>query len=297
MLVLLVASFAMVHLIPGDPVRAALGPTAPAALVRERRAELGLDESLWQQFLTYVGNLLNGNLGVSFVSQQPVSEIIGARLLSTLELALLATLVALVIAIPVGIAMAIRTEGGRNHGSELSFTTATGTLAAIPDYVLGVGLIVVFAVQLEWLPPAGKTGVASYVLPVAVLALAPAAALARMVRVESMRELGKDYIRMARAKRLPPRRLYISHLLPNALTATLTVGGLLLSSLIAGTVIVESIFAWPGLGARIVESIIDKDYPVAQAAILVYGAVVLLVNLVVDLALAVVDPRSTIREA
>lgn len=297
MLVLLVASFSMMHLIPGDPVRAALGPTAPSELVGQRRAELGLNDPLHTQFLAYVGDLVQGSFGVSFVSRQPVGEVIGARFVSTVELALLATGVALLIAIPLGILVAIRTENGRNRGSELSFTSTTGALAAIPDYVFGVGLIVVFAVQMAWLPPAGKGGPDSYILPVVVLALGPAATLARLVRVEALRELGKDYIRMARAKRLPATRIYLRHLLPNALTATLTVSGLLLSSLIAGTVIVENIFAWPGLGTRIVESIIDKDYPVAQAVILVYGTVVLVVNLAVDLALVAIDPRSTLKDA
>lgn len=297
MLVLLVASFSMMHLIPGDPVRAALGPTAPSELVAQRRADLGLDEPLLSQFFAYVRDLLHGSFGTSFVSRQPVGEVIGARFMNTLELAMLATAVALLIAIPLGILVAIRTENGRNRGSELSFTSVTGALAAVPDYVFGVGLIVVLAVQLAWLPPAGKGGLDSYLLPVTVLALGPAATLARLVRVETLRELGKDYVRMARAKRLPPTRIYLRHLLPNALTSTLTVGGLLLSSLIAGTVIVENIFAWPGLGTRIVESIIDKDYPVAQAVILVYGTVVLVVNLAVDLALVLIDPRSTLKDA
>lgn len=297
MLVLLVASFSMMHLIPGDPVRAALGPTAPSELVAQRRAELGLDEPILSQFLAYIGDLAHGSFGVSFVSRQPVGEVIGARFVSTLELAVLATGLALLVAIPLGILVAIRTENGRHRGSEISFTSVTGAVAAIPDYVFGVILIVLVAVQLAWLPPAGKDGPASYILPVVVLALGPAATLARLVRVEALRELSKDYIRMARAKRLPATRIYLRHLLPNALTSTLTVGGLLLSSLIAGTVIVENIFAWPGLGSRIVESIIDKDYPVAQAVVLVYGAVVLVVNLLVDLVLVVIDPRSTLKDA
>ncbi|MEQ4304287.1 ABC transporter permease [Plantactinospora sp. B6F1] len=295
MVLLLVASFAMIHLIPGDPVRAALGPTAPAELVQQRRSELGLDDPIAVQFGRYLRDVFTGDLGTSFVSRQPVAEIIGARLLSTLELAALATLVAMLIAIPIGMLLATRTENGRNRASELVFTSVTGVLATIPDFLLAVGLVVVFAVNLAWLPPAGKGGPESYLLPIIALAVGPAAVLARLVRVEALRELGTDYVRMARAKRLPAWRVQLRHLLPNTLTATLTVGGLLLSSLVTGTVIVEYVFAWPGLGSRIVESITDKDYPVAQAAILVYGAIVLVVNLVVDLALAVLDPRSEIR--
>jgi peptide/nickel transport system permease protein len=296
MAVLLVASFAMIHLIPGDPVRASLGPTAPADLVARRRAELGLDDPLLAQFGRYLHGVFTGRFGTSFISRQPVAEIIGPRLANTLELAALATLVALLIAIPLGMALAVRTENGRNRGTELSFTAVTGAVAAVPEFLLGVGLVVVFAVLLKWLPPARKAGPETFILPIAALAAGPAAVLARLVRVETLRELGRDYVRMARAKRLPARRLYLRHLLPNTLTATLTVGGLVLSSLIAGTVVVEYVFAWPGLGARIIDSITAKDYPVAQGVILVYGAIVLAINLAVDLALAAIDPRSRIGE-
>jgi peptide/nickel transport system permease protein len=191
--------------------------------------------------------------------------------------------------------MAIRTQYGRHRGTEVAFTSTTGAVAAIPEFLLAVGLVILFALTLKWLPPAGKAGPPSFILPVVALSLGPAAVLARLLRVEAVRELGKDYMLMARAKRLPPARLYVLHLLPNALTATLTVGGLLLSALVAGTVIVESVFAWPGMGAELTQSIIQKDYPVAQAMILVYGAIVLFVNLLVDIALAALDPRSAIR--
>lgn len=291
---LLVASFAMIHLVPGDPVRAALGPTAPTALVEQRRAELGLTASVLTQFGRYLKGVFTGQFGTSFVTQEPVSQIIGARLASTLELALLATAVALIVAIPLGIALAVRTENGRGRGSELTFTTATGALTAVPEFLLGVGLVAVFAVALKWVPVATKAGPSSYVLPVLSLAAGPAAVLARLLRVEALRELGTDYMRLARAKRLTSWRLYARHLLPNALTATLTVGGLILSSLIAGTVVVEKVFAWPGLGSSITSAVVNKDYPVAQAAILIYGAIVLVVNLLIDLALSALDPRSEI---
>jgi peptide/nickel transport system permease protein len=294
--VLLVASFAMLHLIPGDPVRAAMGPTAPTELVAARRAELGLDEPILMQFRHYVAGVFTGDFGTSFVSQQPVSKVIGDRLLNTLKIAGLATLVSLVLAIPIGMAMAVRTANGRRRGSELAFTGGTGALIAIPDFLLAVGLVVAFAVTLHWFPPATKTGPMSYPLPVIALAAAPTAALARLVRLETLRELDTDYFRLARSKQLPPSRLYLKHLLPNSLTATLTVTGLLLSSLVVGTVIVENVFAWPGMGSRVVDSITAKDYPVAQAAILIYGAIVLVINLLVDLALVTLNPRSTIRE-
>jgi peptide/nickel transport system permease protein len=297
LIVLLLASFAMIHLIPGDPVRAALGATAPTAQVEQRRRDLGLDQPLLTQLWHYLDGVMKGRFGTSFISDQPVGEIISARIWNTLELAALATLAAVLVAIPLGIALAVRTENGRHRGSELAFTSISGGLAAVPEFLFAVVLVVVFAIKLGWFPPATKTGASSYVLPVVALAIGPAAVLARLVRVETLRELGKDYVRTARSKRLPPTRVYLRHLLPNSLTATLTVTGLLLSSLIAGTVIVEYVFAWPGLGAQIVQSLTDKDYPVAQAIILIYGAIVLAVNLVVDVALAVLDPRSTLRES
>lgn len=291
---LLVASFAMIHLVPGDPVRAALGPTAPTSVVEQVRAELGLNASILVQFGRYLKGVFTGRFGTSFVTQEPVSQVIGPRLMSTLELAALATAAALAIAIPLGIALAVRTENGRSRGSELAFTSVTGAIASAPEFLLGVGLVSLFAVAVKWFPVATKSGPGSFVLPVAALAAGPAAVLARLIRVEALRELGTDYMRLARAKRLSRWRLYVHHLLPNALTATLTVGGLILSSLIAGTVVVEKVFAWPGLGTSITQSVVDKDYPVAQAAILIYGAIVLVVNLLIDLALAALDPRSEI---
>ncbi len=155
----------------------------------------------------------------------------------------------------------------------------------------------VFAVSLGWAPVAGRGTPGSYVLPVVSLAVGPAAVLARIVRVETLGVLQADYMRTARAKRLPDRLLYLRHALPNALTATVTLAGLLLSGMVAGTVLVENVFAWPGLGSTIVQSILAKDYPVVQGVVLVYGLGVLLVNLAVDVALALLDPRSTIRES
>jgi peptide/nickel transport system permease protein len=290
-------AFLIVQLVPGDPVRASLGVDAPAELVAARRAELGLDDALITQYLRFMGHLLSGDLGNSLAAQLPVSQVIGDRLPNTLALALPAFGVVVLIAVPLGVAMAVLTANGRRRGVELSFTSTAVVIAAIPEFLLAVGLVYVFAVSTDLLPIAGMSGPAAYVLPVAALALGPAAALARIVRVETLTVLGQDYIRTARAKRLRARRIHLRHALPNALTATLTLAGLLLSSLIAGAVVVESVFVWPGLGPTMVKSIIDKDYPLIQGIVLVYGSLVLLINLVVDVALSIADPRSTIREA
>ncbi|MBP2326396.1 peptide/nickel transport system permease protein [Kibdelosporangium banguiense] len=295
--VLVTAAFLMIHLIPGDPVRAALGPTASVDLVNARRAALGLNDPLWLQYLHYLGDLLTGDMRTSMISGLPVSQVIGDRLPATLELAVYAFALAVVVAIPLGAGMAVLTRGGRRRPVELAFTSTSAVLAVIPEFLLAVGLVYVFGVQLGLVPVAGRDGLDSYVLPVLSLAVGPAAVLARIVRVEMLTVLQADFVRTARAKRLPERLVYLRHALPNALTATITLGGLLLSGLVAGTVLAENVFAWPGLGSTIVQSILAKDYPVVQGVVLVYGLGVLVVNLAVDVVLALLDPRSTIRES
>jgi ABC-type dipeptide/oligopeptide/nickel transport system permease component len=296
LLVLLVLSFSMIHLVPGDPVRAQLGPRAPASLVEHRRAELGLDNPLPVQFADYVKGLFTGDLGMSSSSNLPVSDVIGQRLPHSAALAGIAFLVIMLLSVSIGMAAAVFTKDGRGRGTELAFTTTTGFFATIPEFVLGVGLVYLFGVELQVLPVAYEPGPAAYILPVAALSLGSIAALARIVRAETLEVLGADYMRTARSKRLPARLLYLRHALPNMLTSTLTLGGLLLSGLVGGTVLVENVFAWPGLGTTVVDSVVAQDYPLAQAIMLLLGATVLVVNLVVDLILGVVDPRSTIKE-
>lgn len=294
--VLITASFLMIHLVPGDPVRASLGQTAPADLVAARRAELGLDNPLWRQYLDFLGGLVSGDLGTSFTFRLPVSEVIGQRLPATLSLAVAAFVVAILIAVPLGVAVAAATRRGRRRGLDLGFTGTTVFASAIPDFLLGVGLVSVFSVSLGWFPVAGRTGPDSYVLPVLALSIGPAAVIARIVRVEMLAVLDADFVRTARAKRLSSARIYLVHALPNAVTASMTLAGLMLTALVAGTVLVENVFAWSGLGTTIVQSILAKDYPLVQGTVLVYGVGVLLVNTIVDVLLAVLDPRSTIGE-
>jgi len=294
--VLLTAAFLMIHLIPGDPVRAALGATAPMSVVEARREALGLNDPLWQQYVHYLQELFAGRLGTSLTSGLPVSDVIGDRLPATLQLAMLAFGLAVLVSIPVGVVMAVATRGGRRRPVELAFTSGSVVVAAIPEFLIAVGLVYLFSVQLGWAPVAGRSGPDSFVLPVLALSIGPAAVLARIVRVETLAVLQADYIRTARAKRLPRWRVYLRHALPNALTATITLGGLLLAAMVAGTVLVENVFAWPGLGGTIVDSILGKDYLMVQALVLVYGTFALLVNLVVDVILALLDPRSLIRQ-
>jgi peptide/nickel transport system permease protein len=294
---LLTATFFMIHLVPGDPVRAALGPTAPPSLVAERKAALGLDKPLVTQYVSYIRNVIHGDFGTSLISGESVTEVIRARGPSTLKLGGIAFLVAIGIAVPLGLVLAGLTRDGRRRGMELGFTSVTGTIAAIPSFLLAVALVYLFAVTVHLFPVAGRSGVSSYVLPVAALALAPIASLSRIVRVEGLRVLEQDYMRTARGKRLPARVLYVRHALPNTLTPTLTIAGLLLGGLIAGTVLVENIFAWPGLGTSLVQAVAQKDYPTVQAVAVVFGTVILLANFAVDVALGVIDPRSTILDS
>ena len=293
-LLLLTATFFMIHLVPGDPVRAALGLTAPPELVEQRRADLGLDDPLPTQYVNYLRQLAHGDFGTSLTSGEDVTAVIRSRLPSTLKLAGAAFLVAILIAVPLGVVMAALTRDGRRRSVELGFTTTSGVLASIPAFLLAVGLVYVFAVSLELLPVAGRAGLSSYILPVAALAIAPIAVLSRIVRVEGLRVLDEDYIRTARGKRLPRRHIYVRHALPNTLTATMTLAGLLLGGLIAGTVLVENVFAWPGLGTTLVQSVVAKDFATVQALAVVFGTFVLVINFAVDVALGAIDPRSTI---
>lgn len=295
--ILVTASFLMIQLVPGDPVRAALGTSAPPELVATRREQLGLDEPLLRQYLTYLGGLLRGDLGESILTQLSVADTIGQRLLATLSLALPAFVITFAIAVPVGVAMAVATRRGRRRRTELGFVGASIVLGSIPEFVLCVALVAVFAVDLGLVPAAGRSGLDSYLLPVLALAVGPSAVLARIVRVEMLAVLDADYVRTARAKRLSALRINLRHALPNAVTATLTLSGLMLASMVAGTVLVENVFAWPGLGGTIVSSIQSRDYPLVQGAVLVYGAIALTVNTLVDVGIAAIDPRSAIGDS
>jgi ABC-type dipeptide/oligopeptide/nickel transport system permease component len=297
MVILVTACFGMVHALPGDPVRDALGLKTPANVVAAENRRLGLDASVWTQYWHYIHNLVTGHLGTSLISGTSVSSILSEHLPATIVLALIAFAVVILISIPFGMAIGILTRESRSRRIHLSFGSMTGVLLSVPDYLLSVLLVYVFAVSWHVFPVAGRSGADSYVLPVIALSAGPIAYLARIVRAETQRVLAEEYMLTARAKRLPARVLYLRHALPNILTATLTVSGLILSSLLAGTVLVETVFAWPGIGNELVQSVLATDFPVVQAIALFFGSAVLLINLVVDIAIAVVDPRSTIRES
>ncbi|WP_205822942.1 ABC transporter permease [Microbacterium hydrothermale] len=294
--VVVVASFFLVHLVPGDPVRAALGIQASPELVAATRAELGLDKPLPQQFVDYVANLLRGDFGDSIRTGRSVSETIGQRFPATVTLGVLSFLLALVAALPLGIGAAVALQRPGRKVADALISGVLGMLIAVPGFLLAVGLIALFAVQLRWLPAAGWGTPEDAVLPVLALALGPMAYLARIVQVEMSGVLGATYMTTARAKRLPGRLIYLRHALPNIITASLTVSGLLLSGMIAGTVLIETVFAIPGMGGVMVPAVGAKDYPIVQGLVVVYALIILGVNLVVDLILVTVDPRSSITE-
>jgi peptide/nickel transport system permease protein len=295
--VVLSLSFLLIQFIPGDPVRLALGPTAPASMVAQQRAALGLTKPLGIQYLDYWHDVLTGHLGSSIVSGQSVGQIIATSLPETAELVGVALVLTMIFSVSIGVLAGALTHQGRRPRLLLFFTSATSILNTIPEFLLGVGLVFVFAVTLKLLPVAGASGWQSLVLPALAIAIGPTAGLARIVRVQTDVVLAQDYMRVARAKRLPTWIIYLRHALPNLLTAALTIGGLLLGTLVASSVVVENVFARPGLGTAIVQAITQHDYPVIQGILLVLGAAVLVLNLLVDLVLSALDPRSTLRES
>lgn len=292
--VLVTISFLLVQLIPGDPARMSVGENASPEIVEARRIELGLNRPLIVQYFSFWAGLFTGNMGESISSRMPVIDVIFKRAPATLEIAFAAVAIALVLAVCLGLAFGALTKNGSRRGVEVGFTGVSAVLAVIPEFLAGVLLVYLFSVTLDLLPVAGRSGFSSYLLPVAALAIGPAASLTRIVRAETLTVLQQDYVRTARSRRMPSVRLYRKHVLPNLLTSTLTISGLMLGSMIAGTVLVENIFAWPGLGGVIVQSIQGKDYPLVQGIIIFYGAVVLLINLVIDIILILLDPRTAL---
>ena len=296
-LILVVGSFLIVQLIPGDPVRHIAGTNATQRYLESVRHQLGLDKSMPAQFEDYVSGIARFDLGESFRSGQSVSELVDERFPKTLEVAGAALLVVVLVGIPTGLAMGGLTRGGRHPRAGGAFLVGASTLAVVPEFVLGTFLVYFLAVQTGWFPVAGSEGLRSLVLPALAVALPSTAILARTVRVQTIDVLREDYIRTARGKRLSAPAIYLRHTLPNVLTAALTISGLVFMGLLGGTVVVENIFSWPGLGTAIVRAIQDRDYPVIQGSILILGTMVLVLNTLLDVVLAILDPRSGLRDA
>ncbi len=279
--------FVLIHLVPGDPVDVMLGETARAADKVRLRRQLGLDRPLPAQFGRYLGRLARGDLGRSLHSGRPVRRMIVARYPATLELAGAALLLAVLIAVPLGIAAAARPHSVLD-------TAGRGLAvlgAAVPNFYLGPLLILAFAIALEWAPVSGRDGLAHVVLPALTLGMGMAAILTRMLRATLLERLHDDYIRTARAKGAGPGRVLCKHALRNAVLPVITIIGLQSGALLAGAIITETIFAWPGIGRLMLLAMQTRDYPLVQGCILVVALSYVLVNLITDLLYGVIDPR------
>lgn len=280
--------FLLIHLVPGDPVEVMLGEGASPADRESLRAALGLDRPLAEQYLEYLGRLARLELGVSLHDQRPVADLLVERVGPTLELTLASLALALLIALPLGV-LAAQHQGRALDGAAMGFSLFG---AAIPNFWLGPLLILVFSLWLGWTPVSGRDGWVSLILPALTLGTGLAAVLARMVRSCVLEVLGEDYVRTAQAKGLGPVAVLWRHALRNAWLPILTLIGLQLGALLAGAVITETVFAWPGLGSLLVEAIQQRDYPVVQGAVLLISLSYVLVNGATDLAYGLLDPRT-----
>jgi peptide/nickel transport system permease protein len=289
---LVLLGFFMVRLVPGDPVVAAFGAEIPESELQRIRGELGLDKPAVEQLTSYVASVAQGDFGRSFTTNEPVLTTIQQRIGPSLELAAAALMITLLGGLSLGMLAAAWTRNGRHRRSEVAFGGVTSMFGAVPDYVWATVLIFVFAVSQGLLPASGSGGIEYLILPALALGLPMAANIARIVRVETLDVLAQDYTRTARSERIPTWRLYLRHVLPNVLTATLTIGGLIFAGLIGGAVVVETVFARPGLGSSLVTAVTSMNYPVVQGIILVLGLAVVVINTVVDVLLGILDPRT-----
>jgi len=279
--------FALIHLVPGDPAQAMLGETAPQADVLKLRHSLGLDQSLLTQYGTFMTGLVRGDLGTSFRYNAPVSAQIREKFPNTAALALAAMCFAILFAIPLGILAAVY------RGTFIDHAAMTIALAGIsmPNFWLGPLLAILFAVRLGWLPVSGTGGVSHLILPAVTLGAALSAILARMTRASVLEELRELYVLAARARGLSGMRAVVRHAVRNSLIPIVTIIGLQFGAVLTGTIITETIFAWPGLGRLLIQAISFRDYPLVQGCILFISVTYVAMNLLTDLTYGFLDPR------
>jgi peptide/nickel transport system permease protein len=298
-LVLVTVVFVAVRLVPGDPAIKAVGtmgelsPAEQQRVIQRTRDDLHLDDALPVQYGKAIVSAVTFDFGTSVEKRQPVRTVVGDRVGSTLRLALAGTIVVLGLALPLGMIVGFLTDG-RRKGLEMGFSAGTGFVGSIPPYVMAILLIFVFAYSLQWFPRIPQGGWMDEVLPALAVGLGPALLLARMVRVETLGVLAQDYLRTARSKRLPSRRVLLRDVLPNVVTPALTIAGVIFSSLVGGAVVVEGIFNRRGLGTALITAVQVGDYPVVQAIAIFLGFTVVVVNTFVDVAIAAIDPRSAV---
>src|SRR6185312_14057983 len=279
--------FILIHLVPGDPVEQMLGEGArPADIVALRHA-YKLDLPLHTQYFDYWAGVLHGNLGTSLRLNDSITHLVLIRYPYTVELTVAALIIAVLLSIPAGIASALHRD--RWQDRLLSFTSLLGL--SFPAFALGPILILVVSIKLGWLPVSGAGGISHLILPAITMGSALAAILTRMVRTAMLEELGQDYIRTARAKGLPERVVVYKHALRNALIPVITLLGLQFGALLAGAIVTETIFSWPGIGRLTVSAINNRDYPLLQGCILAIGLTYVLVNLATDILYVVINPR------
>jgi peptide/nickel transport system permease protein len=291
----LILAFALVHLVPGDPVRIALGTRYTPEAYEALRSASGLDRPLLAQFFSYIGSALTGDLGVSFRNGDPVTVTLLERLPATLSLGFVGIVVALAVALPAGIYSALRE--GRLSDALVRITSQFGV--SIPDFWMGILLIALFSTVLGWLPTSGYRPLFEdpagwlrhIILPGLTVGVVAAAIMTRYVRSAVLEVAAMGYVRTARSKGLSPRVVTLRHTLRNALVPILTITGIQLATLLGGVIVVEVVFAWPGVGRLVFNAVAARDYPLIQGAVLLIAALFLLINLLVDVLYAVADPR------
>lgn len=283
----LVVTFLLLYVAPGDPVLAMVGERADAETIARLRAELRLDDPLPQRFVHYVGGIVQGDLGTSYITRRPITQDLIERFPATLQLAAAAMLFATVTGVGIGIYTAWRPGGWLDRIATL------GAYAGVsfPVYWVGLLLILFFAVQLRWLPPSGYGGFQYLILPALALGMRSVAFLARMTRAAMQEVLHSDFVRTARAKGVNERRVVLGHAFRNALLPVITVLGLDFGSYLTGSILTETIFSWPGVGRYVLNAIDKRDLPAIQGAILFLSFVFVIVNLLTDLLYAKTDPR------
>jgi peptide/nickel transport system permease protein len=280
-------TFALIHLVPGDPVVAMLGDSAGPADIAGMRHELGLDRPLTAQYLTFLWNLAHGDLGESISMKEPVARLIAARFPATLELAGAGLLVAIVLAFPLGIIAGANPGGAADMGA-MGFAILG---ISVPHLYLGPLMMIVFSLDLGWFPLTGRGGLTHLVLPAVTLGTALAAILARMLRQSLVQVREADYIRTARAKGLSAFAALTRHGLRNALTPVITLVGLETGALLTGAIVTEMIFSWPGMGRLLIAAISARDYPLVEGCVLTFALSYVVVNMATDMVYGMADPR------
>jgi peptide/nickel transport system permease protein len=279
--------FLLIHLVPGDPIQAMLGEGAAGADIQAARHAYGLDVPLPTQYVRYWNGVLHGDLGRSLRLNQPVRSLVAQAYPATLALTLAALAIAVLLSIPAGVRSA--THRNRWDDRVLSFVSLLGL--SVPNFALGPILILLFAIRFDWLPVSGAHSWRSLVLPAVTMGASLAAILTRMVRTSMLEELGQDYVRTARAKGLSERSVVYRHALRNALIPVVTVLGLQFGALLAGAIVTETIFAWPGIGRLTLSAISNRDYALVQGCLLCIGLTYVAVNFCTDLVYSALNPR------